>query len=692
MIVPRMAKQVVSTPSFPFISGSYRLSKWRLPYLSTTMSFRQAAEHLRLVNEFPGVERLGWRIEEIYQRDVDWPRVERHILPYLRSEDQPQFFNALTVALLPLRQNEVLTEFVDAGWNPPGPLDVETTPHSIDIGGITVSFYEAPGQTLPKLGQVRWNPDELFSVAIDGQHRLAAIKQLVASGRSQASMNETEVPVILLILDPRLGFEGRESRTLVELLRRLFIDLNKHAVKVDRTRQILLDDVDPHSLCVRALVEAQLSNGDGALRVSPPRLPLSLVDWHTGEAKVDSGPYLTTILGLDWAVTKLLGAQPIADYMDYRAVARQLEAFSKSLGLPLEAARARLEDLAQFSIRPFSYLTNAGTGEVEQIASAFSRVWSPAIVQLLTRFGPYAELINVRLTQGTLTTDFTNWFYLYSRQKDERVPGTARREYEQTLTHLANRTETPIPEKRLKEWLAEVESEKSGCLAFNVVFQRALIEAFLHFKKVDLQADESIEIDDTDELLGDSDDEYEEVSERPIDDTSDIDERVQAVADAVSARVNQFVECLNRVTSEEPEWLTNAFAVGAGSGGRRQLWLGALQSLEQKIDFTLGASTRSAEILLWPPLLDADIRSDGIANVASFDTFWQKIVDDGREFSGPQKALRRSLDRYRKATADRILKGDDDYDPLDEADYEVRLNAELKPRLRWVWATVKGAN
>ena len=144
----------------------------------------------------------------------------------------------------------------------------------------------------------------------------------------------------------------------MDLLRRLFIDLNKHAVKVDRTRQILLDDIDPHSLCVRRLVEGRLSDGATALTATPPQLPLSAVDWHTGEAKVNEGPYVTTILGLNWCVTKLLGAQPIADYMDYSSIEKQLKAFGQSLGVDLSSALTDLNHVKEFGIRPFAYRTD----------------------------------------------------------------------------------------------------------------------------------------------------------------------------------------------------------------------------------------------------------------------------------------------------------------------------------------------
>ena len=98
MPIPKGSVTVHATDSFDFIYGRFQLSGgWTIPYLSTVMTFRQASESLDLVTEFPGWESIQWRLEELFQRDIDWPRVERQIVPYLTNSNQPRFFNSLTV-------------------------------------------------------------------------------------------------------------------------------------------------------------------------------------------------------------------------------------------------------------------------------------------------------------------------------------------------------------------------------------------------------------------------------------------------------------------------------------------------------------------------------------------------------------------------------------------------------------------
>lgn len=119
--MPRItsARHSRSTPPFDFIYGRYHLSKWRIPYFATTMTFRDAEDSLRLISEFPGLERRPMNLDELYQRDLDWPRVERQIVPYLSNVEQPQFFNSLTVALLPIMGNELRSDFKGNDWTPP---------------------------------------------------------------------------------------------------------------------------------------------------------------------------------------------------------------------------------------------------------------------------------------------------------------------------------------------------------------------------------------------------------------------------------------------------------------------------------------------------------------------------------------------------------------------------------------------
>ena len=358
----RIVVDTPATPHFDFLFGRYRLSPWVIPYFSTIIPIRAAAASLRLAADFPGSDDVRWRLDELDQREIDWPRVERKIVPYLQATDQPQFFNALTIALLPLEKDLSALDrcFGNAHeWLAPELKDSERFEKTLTAGPIKCGFWTAWtefSQAKAKTGQLRWNPDQVFAVALDGQHRLAAIKEFVKKkGKPDRHMDDTSVPVIFVVLDPAFGYVAPRPTPLVEVLRTVFIDLNKHAKIPTRAKQILLDDKDPASVCVRALIGGGLCDGTDELRQQPVRMPLSLVDWHTEQAKFDDGPYVTTILVLDWAIAELTGAKPVQDFTDYSAIRRQLKALAQSLAIDLSAAQKRLDGLEQFEMRPFGF-------------------------------------------------------------------------------------------------------------------------------------------------------------------------------------------------------------------------------------------------------------------------------------------------------------------------------------------------
>jgi hypothetical protein len=681
--MPRPSPQptIPASGQFDFIYGRYHLSSWSVPYFATTMTLRQAAESLRLVNDFPGAANLSWKIDELYQRDIDWPRVERQIVPYLRSQAQPQFFNSLTVALLPILGNEVKNSFDGQEWVAPQLEGSDKFAFVKTCGPIRLGYWERWERLEDvgaKLGQIRWNSAQVFSVAIDGQHRLAAIKEF-ARDLYDPRLERTQVPIILVVLDPRLGYIAQEGRPLVDVLRVLFIDLNKHAKRVSRPRQILLDDKDPHSLCVRALVGRQIVDGDHELRATPRCLPLSLVDWHSESARFDDGPYVVTTLGLDWVVTTIFGSKPIVDYTDYKAIKRQLRGISDAVGIDLSAALDRLKNLAKLAVEPFQYTggeTQEGFpgGELGDIVIAFRQAWSPALVHLLSEFSPYKALIQMRKDLGTLSVEFVNWYYLYERMRDEEpFEGRATSEYKQFVGSLMTRRENPISETTLKEKLEEINGAKGDSLGFKVVFQRALIHAFLEYSKIDEgEVAQEAAAEEEEEIEDEGDEVDIEVQGRTASATSQ-------GAGVILERMKRYVSSLDRLVSRAPDFLDHKFTYEGEDGEHHTFWLGSLIDPTGAIDFTLGASKRSQELIFLAAALDLvrDVDEEVVQN--GFDEYWSLLKESDEPL---HRRLRRSVKRFsaaQRGAAARILAG------RDEEYSEEKAEAECKVRVKWIW-------
>lgn len=691
----RIVVDTPETPHFDFLFGRYRLSPWVIPYFSTIIPIRDAAASLRLAVDFPGSDDVRWRLDELYQREIDWPRVERKIVPYLHATDQPQFFNALTIALLPMEKDISALDrcFGNAQeWLAPELKDAERFEKTLTAGPITCGFWTAWtefSQAQAKTGQLRWNPDQVFAVALDGQHRLAAIKEFVKKkGISDRQMDDTSVPVIFVVLDPAFGYVAPRRTALVEVLRTVFIDLNKHAKIPSRARQILLDDKDPASVCVRALIGGALCDGTDELRARPVRMPLSLVDWHTEQAKFDDGPYVTTILVLDWAIAELTGAKPVQDFTDYSAIRRQLKALEKSLAIDLSAAQKRLDGLEQFEMRPFGFSEEEDGNELDLISNAFQRVWNPVFAELLTEFTPYKRLIEFRAKKSAFTLDFANWYRLRWQHKRDKYAGRATDEYRQFLGRLELK-KVPVSERQLDEVLSTIEGDiKQDNLAFNVVFQRAYFLAFVQLRLItDWHLDELAPDDvDFDELDDGNGNELEEADAHeegvPSGDSAAgnlIDERTSHLV----VRAERFVTAMNAVVDAVPNILDPECIFTTPDGEEQRFWLGTFLTADRGIDFTQGASRRGQEVIFWAvamqmydELVEPETHSD-------FDDFWTKVVEADLSFTGRVwRSVKRFSDKE-KSAGGRILEARGEPFEAEQSRNEARS------RMSWLWDNLK---
>ena len=92
-----------------FIPGEYTFSQvGRVPYLSSVMSLQDLVNQIQLVENIPEESRLDWSLEELFQRDISWDRVQTELVNgYLKDSNKLSFFNSLTIALLPQKGLEI---------------------------------------------------------------------------------------------------------------------------------------------------------------------------------------------------------------------------------------------------------------------------------------------------------------------------------------------------------------------------------------------------------------------------------------------------------------------------------------------------------------------------------------------------------------------------------------------------------
>ena len=249
-------------------------------------------------------------------------------------------------------------------------------------------------------GRLRWNPELVHAVAVDGQHRLHALRiyKDTIKGRSLSNIEkETVIPVIFVLIAPEAGFAneraGAES-SIRTLSRELFTDLNKNAKAVDRARELILDDWSIEARCMRTLVTAETA------RDSKDLLPLTLVRWQEENNRFDTGYYLNSLVHLDLLLDSVLELRPPRDPMEKDQVVEYIDSINTALGESgeLRAGERSLKQVYQEEyldsdanpIRPFTRLPSAF---LEASVEGFRKLHHPWILKVLLDFKPYKKLL-----------------------------------------------------------------------------------------------------------------------------------------------------------------------------------------------------------------------------------------------------------------------------------------------------------
>jgi|GEM_PF-606438 len=259
----------------------------RVTYLQGALPVRQL-DQVKLVGDLEESEK--WPVSALFQRQVNKKRVEEDIAPYLLDESKVKFFNPLTLVLLPK----------DSSGGHPDPQLVHMPVESTLIeggGGFSMRIangkhfelsWRAHNEGGPTgYGSVQWNNLFCDVVAIDGQHRLAALKAVKRSPADRDKISDWTVPVVVLAPGAEQPTSKRSLGTnasLLRVMRSLFLFINKEAQAPTRTRQILLSDSSVNCLALQELVQlSHTQHLQGAVPTSRAFLPLTCFDWQ--EAK-----------------------------------------------------------------------------------------------------------------------------------------------------------------------------------------------------------------------------------------------------------------------------------------------------------------------------------------------------------------------------------------------------------------------
>ena len=447
------------TEPLVFVPGDYKLSPvGHVPYLAAAMPVQSVVDQINLVEDIPEETQLNWSLEELFQRDIDWKRVEDELVRgYLKARRELSFFNSLTIALLPQTGSKI-----EESYGPPeySPDAVYPSWEQIDVGNIRVEY-----NSDRSIGAIRWHKQRVFPVAIDGQHRLAALKQYCKDLHQNQPELETKIPLLLLILDERVGFKGRPEESIIVTLRKIFIDLNKNARDVPKSRVILLEDRNIQSVCVRTLLAQNVQESSDAL-------PLSVVTWKEDEAKFDSGYSITSVLNLNEIVGYCLGhSLELPDLLEKEVVERYVGNILGKLQLDAEIQKTIKDHTELLTERKEAF--NFEKMHIDALKEAFLEQWAPYIIRIFREFVPYKKYLSTAKQINAIDGMLANYLLLSEKK--------------QAQFQEEKKSEDPTfnPQSEIDAPLRMLENLKENEWAFYVVFQKAL---FINFFTLEAQS------------------------------------------------------------------------------------------------------------------------------------------------------------------------------------------------------------
>ena len=190
----------------------------------------KASELVRLVQEPKNMP--GWddeKIEEIYQRKINYSRVRREIAPYLANSKDTRFFGSLIVAAFNFDEKVKFTPLHEIAAVSPAKLRADETEAADKIGMLTL-------------------PGDVMMAPLDGQHRLRAL-QFAMSGKDERGKDIPGIDV-----DPDLAKEDI-SVILVpyeaDKARRIFTRVNRYARRPSTAETYVTDDEDLFAVLAR---------------------------------------------------------------------------------------------------------------------------------------------------------------------------------------------------------------------------------------------------------------------------------------------------------------------------------------------------------------------------------------------------------------------------------------------------------
>ena len=208
---------------YPAMKG--RMGSWQ--YFTVKMSMRELADNVKFAADIYDDRTL----DDAIQRVLNQSRVKKEIVTYLiRQPDR--FFSSIVVAALDGNPK----------WFPITMEDDER-----------FTLFHEDTRLNDTFGVLSFDGTQDY-FALDGQHRLSAIKALVdtnsdISPDAPSGFKDEEISVIVVVPS-----EGESHDRFMTRYRRLFGNLNRYAKPTDQVTNIIMDEDDAFAIITRRLI------------------------------------------------------------------------------------------------------------------------------------------------------------------------------------------------------------------------------------------------------------------------------------------------------------------------------------------------------------------------------------------------------------------------------------------------------
>lgn len=377
------------TQKYNFIKGKFELSKIPIPYYMFSMPLHYIVEELSLVSQLHEVSLELFDVNNVFQRNIDMKRVEEQIVKgYLDDSEKIKFFNPITIAFLPKKENKIVDKYEKLAV----PLDILKS--LVDGTTETVEKFFTDSKNLSNiilleekdsdLGIICWDKISVNAIAIDGQHRLCALKEFY---KTRPDTRDVLIPIIAIV------FEDFTEKKLITYLREIFIDINKSAKPVKKTRNIILDDREISAILTKDLIYSDTKDTKG----NENSIKSEVFDWQSDDPRPESPFQLTSIMIIHRIISetflerKELRSDNSWDYNKINSFINMLNRkfnIDETITIPTlklkHIAKETFDREGTFSLKKVHF---------DIILEKFRETIKPLFYRVYTEFAPYKEFM-----------------------------------------------------------------------------------------------------------------------------------------------------------------------------------------------------------------------------------------------------------------------------------------------------------